>query len=69
MFITYVKFNCSGMFKINEHRFNNYSFSVILCEFRYKFLIFPHNYRVLHKTLLRPYVRPPPRATLIWVAT
>jgi hypothetical protein len=26
-----------------------------------------HNYRVLHKTLSRPYVRPP--ATLIWVAT
>lgn len=60
MFISYVKFNCSDKFKINEHRFKNYIFSVILREFRYKFLFFPHNYRVLHKTLLRPYVRTPP---------
>jgi hypothetical protein len=28
---------------------------------------FFHNYRDLHKTLSRPYVRPP--ATVIWVAT
>jgi hypothetical protein len=30
-------------------------------------IFFFHNYPVLHKTLSRPYVRPP--ANLIWVAT
>ena len=54
------------MFKINKHRFNNYISSIILFEFRYKFDFF-HYYKILHKILSRPYVRPP--ATLIWVAT
>jgi hypothetical protein len=40
------------MFKINKHRFNNYVFSIILFEFKYNFLIFFHNYRVLHKNPL-----------------
>jgi hypothetical protein len=28
------------MFKINKHRFNNYILSIILFEFKYKFLFF-----------------------------
>ena len=33
-------------------------FSIIMFELRHTFLFF-HNYRVLHKTVLRPYVSPP----------
>jgi hypothetical protein len=37
VFISYLKFNCSSMFKINKHKFNNSIFSIILFEFRNKF--------------------------------
>jgi hypothetical protein len=35
VFISYLKFNCSSMFKINKHRSNSYILSIILFEFRY----------------------------------
>jgi len=66
MFISYAQISCSIVFKIVEHEFDNLIFSNIMFEFRHKFWFF-RNYRVLHKTVLRPYVIPP--ATLIWVAT
>jgi len=66
VFISCAQINCSSVFRINEHEFGNKIFSIIMFEFRHKFLFF-HNYRVLHKTVLRPYGSPP--AAPIWVAT
>jgi len=38
--ISYLKFKCCRVFKINTHRFNSYIFSIILFEFKYTFRLF-----------------------------
>lgn len=51
-------FICSSMFKINKHTLTTFSRSKCLTSETY-FDFLKKNYRVPHKTLWRPYVRPP----------
>jgi hypothetical protein len=60
-----MKFNCSSMFEVNKHIFDNYIFSIILADYTKVFYFFPEH-RFLHKTLSQLRQNP---ATMIWVAT
>ena len=67
VFISNVKFNCPGMFRINEHRFNNYIFSAFCVNSDTNFHFSPIIIEFSTKPSCNPTSEPP--ATLIWVAT